>query len=468
MVVNGVVSVVVLAACFYAYTMLGERKRPSRSKPNKPAATVVLTEPLRVHDGPVSVQANGVVVPLREIRLATEVAGRVVEQSSNLRNGRMVQAGETLIQLDRTEFEIEVKRLNAQQGQEAAELASIDVSIENTQQVMALAEQQLEIAQGERERVSSLVQRQAASSSEVDVAKRSELSSRSALVELQNRRRELIAQRQLVVEKQALTQVALERAQLDLDRTTIRSPLRGRVVASSVEEQSFLPVGTSFVTIEDTSAVEVRANLTAEQMVWVWSSQASTTQAESDQAIDDRVPPLSATVEYQFGAQARRYDARLERIDGAGIDLDTRTYPCLFRVESGTDQDDSTVTDPLMRGTFVSVTIHTVPTRRLHEVPESAIRPGNRLWLNVGDQLTVQEITIVSRSEDQVIVDLGSSLTPLANQRAPGVIVSPISDPVPGMALANGGVLVKDAAFENKTIKDTTTKETTATEKAAG
>ncbi len=71
----------------------------------------------------------------------------------------------------------------------------------------------------------------------------------SALIELGNRKRELTAQRQLIVDKQALTKVQLERAALDLNRCVVKSPIHGIVVTSSVEEQSFIATGTPFVTI---------------------------------------------------------------------------------------------------------------------------------------------------------------------------------------------------------------------------
>lgn len=164
-IVNGGVSIAVLGACIFGYTLLGERARPARSKPPKMAGTVVATETLKLHEGPVSIASNGIVVPLREIRLATEVAGRVIEQSPNLRNGRMVAAGEVLIRLDPIQYELEVRRLQSQQSQESAELAVIDVSIENTTQLLALAEEQVTLSKSERTRADTLVQRQAASSS---------------------------------------------------------------------------------------------------------------------------------------------------------------------------------------------------------------------------------------------------------------------------------------------------------------
>mgnify|MGYP003668099800 CR=1 FL=1 len=498
LVLNIVVSIMILGGCLFGYTLLGERKRPARSKPNKPAATAVTTEALQRHQGPLSISSNGVVVPLREIRLATEVAGRVVEQSENLRPGREVSKGETLIRLDAIEYELEVRRLAAQKTQEDAELAAADVAIENTAHLLSLAEEQVRLASAERIRADALVARQAASVAEVDVAKRAELTAKSALVELQNRERELIAQRTLILRKQALTEVASERAKLDLSRTTVTSPIDGRVVQSGVEEQSFIAAGTSFVTIEDTTAIEVRSNLTVDQMYWVWNSAAMANQFDQGNH-GDRVPPVSATIQYRLGKRVYQWQAVLARIDGAGIDLDTRTYPCLLRVDSpanvvavetdsaGDRSDNSPlpgngVADGprrLMRGMFVSVTLNVQATRTLYRVNEVAIRPGNRIWLDVDGKLRVVPVEVISRMNDAVIVDadIDSALamstmptstvttsTVTADQVA--VIISPVSDPKDGMPVMASGTTPRQAGRTPAGIADDAS--ALDSEKAAG
>ncbi len=438
-IVNLVVSTAILAAALYGYTFLGKRQRPARTKPPKPTATAVSTEPLLIHSGPISITANGVVVPLRELRLASEVAGRVIKLSENMRPGRLVSQDETLVEIDPIEFELEVRRLRAQQSQENAELAAIQTSIENTTELLRFAADQVDLAKRERQRAASLVARQAASTAEVEVAERAELTAKSALVENDNRRRDLVSQKQLVIEKQKLTEIQLERAQLDLSRTKIVSPIDGRIVASMIEEQSYLTAGTPFVTIEDTAAVEVRANLTVDQMLWVWNSLGI---ADKRSVADDRVPPIPATIEYRVGPRLFQWNAVLHRIDGVGIDQSTRTYPCLFRIDQPNVVEAVDVASAnqgpsrLMRGMFVAVKILAEPAQTLYRVPESAIRPGNRVWINANDQLQIVPVQIVSRAGDAVIVEAEFNNASNSQDKL-AVVVSPISDPRQGMQISD-------------------------------
>ncbi|TWU15367.1 efflux RND transporter periplasmic adaptor subunit [Allorhodopirellula heiligendammensis] len=454
--VNVIVSSGILALCVFGYTFLGERERPERAKSAKSGKTTVTTQELRIHSGPVPIDVNGVAVPLREIRLATEVSGRIVEQSRNLRTGRMVEAGEVLIRLDPIEYELEVKRLRAQASQEAAEVASVEVSIGNTHELSKLAQQQFDLAKSERDRVDILAKRQAASATELDAVKRAELTAKASFVELGNRLRELESQRLLLLEKRAMTDVLLQRAQLDLSRCVVKTPIRGRVVASTVEEDSYVPAGTSFITIEDTSAVEVRCNLTADQMIWVWSSGGITRFIEPSAlelarvapgdagesplpmgtSEDDRVPPIPATISYKFGSETHHWPAVLQRIDGAGIDPQTRTYPCLFRVNTPQSLVSTGRRQQLTRGMFVSVVMDTQPDQTLYEVAETAIRPGNRVWLSVDGRLRVLPVTIVSRLPESIVIAMDPEKSQGVSLAMAEIIVSPVSDPLDGMAIA--------------------------------
>ncbi|MCC9658227.1 efflux RND transporter periplasmic adaptor subunit [Rhodopirellula halodulae] len=453
--VNLVVSVSILGLSVYGYTFLGERTRPQRKKPPKSPFTVVSTSDLREHRGPVQIDVNGVVVPLRELRLATEVAGRAVELSRNVRAGRSVASGEVLLKLDATEYELEVKRLKALSKQEAAEEDAVRVSIENTRELQTLAEKQLEIANQETKRVRALVDQRAASASEVDTARRAELAANAELVTLQNQLREQAAQLQLVIEKRQLTGVLLERAELDLSRCVVRSPIDGRVVSSAVEEQSFVPMGTTFVTVEDTSAVEVRASLTADQMFWIWNSRSTADDPilDSGESFETSSPEgresgvtVPAIVSCELGNERHRWSAVFERLDGVGIDPNTRTYPCLFRVEAPLSKSDSDLERPLTRGMFVNVSIETNPNRKLLRVSETAVRPGNRLWLSLEGKLRIVPVSVVSRIGDEVVVQMQIAREHLDAFAEAKIIVSPISDPVEGMPVGSA----TDAAGSGK------------------
>ena len=132
----------------------------------------------------------------------------------NLRAGKRVTKGETLIKLDPTDYQLNLNQLLAQQKQEAAELQSNNVSITNTEKLIELAERQTRLAVNDRKRAVKLKSNQAISASEVDIAERAELTAQSSLIEVNNNRRDLGSETQHAAREQTLTEVLVQRAKL--------------------------------------------------------------------------------------------------------------------------------------------------------------------------------------------------------------------------------------------------------------
>tara|TARA_R110002049_G_scaffold285698_1_gene466755 strand:+ start:166353 stop:167891 length:1539 start_codon:yes stop_codon:yes gene_type:complete len=427
-VTKGVLSLGIVAASVAAFLFLGTGEAPSRKPPPKPVGVAVTTEPIREHRGAVMIETNGVVVPFREISLAAEVRGRVIEQSENLRAGRRVRRGETLIKIDPTEYEIEVRRLESLESQAIAELDALDITVANTKEMLTLSKEELDLQRAELKRVESLRARNASSASEMETAKRAELAARSAVVRVENELRSFAAQKALLEQRRNLTKVELERAKLDLSRTVIAAPVDGMVSRSMVEEQAYVSPGQVFAAIEDASAMEVRCNLTTDEMHWVWNHR-------------DDSKPISAVIRFDIGNRQHQWDAVFERVDGAGIDDNTRTVPCLFRVNNldsvarfGDDSSDRPQgSQALIRGMFVSVYIETVPDGELFRLPNRAIRPGKRVWLNDAGLLRVAKVDVVSRIEGDTVVQSKQ----LSSQDQ--VITSPVPGASDGLTVTTGG-----------------------------
>jgi multidrug efflux pump subunit AcrA (membrane-fusion protein) len=446
-VVNAVVSISILAACAYGFMALGVPDEPQRKKPARPPGVLVQTIPVKSHQGPVTLEANGVVVPFREISLAAEVRGKVIELSPNLRPGHTVQQGETLVRLDPTEYYLEVQRLKQQQQQVKAELAALDVQVGNTALLITLAEQDLELQQTELKRAQSLVQRGAGSQTAVDAARRAELTSQDALVRLQNQARDQQAQQNLLNQRQALTQIELQRAELDERRTHITAPISGVVVQSLVEEKSYLQPGMTFAVIEDTEAMEVNCSLTLDDMYWIWNDTGGVRSGESDplSANGYALPPTPVIVRFDLGERGYEWKGVLSRQGRAGLDERTRTVPCRVRVDQprrvlpvGAGSEDYASNDgprTLMRGMFVTVQIECTPHRRLLDIPERAIRPGNRVWIASAGTLRVRPVEIISRHNDRAVIDATEGDIHPDDK----LIVSPVANVRDGLPVREGG-----------------------------
>jgi multidrug efflux pump subunit AcrA (membrane-fusion protein) len=240
--------------------------------------------------------------------------------------------------------------------------------------------------------------------------------------------------------------VLLEKAKLDLSRTKITAPVDGVVVVDSVEKDSYVKKGTALVTIEDTSAVEVKCSLRVDELAWIWRSAPAAVagQKPSDVAADYAICETPVTVVYRLGERDCEWTGSLCRYDGIGLDETTRTVPCRVvvanptearsgdRSESPAESSSNDCPPALVRGMFVSVKIHVAGQGNLLSVPAAAVRPGGRLWLVQDDKLQLLDnISVVSILDDRVLIRQGQ-VHPRVNDR---VVVSHLPFAESGMAV---------------------------------
>lgn len=206
----------------------------------------------------------------------------------------------------------------------------------------------------------------------------------------------------------ALAGTQLEKAKLDLARTEVKAPTSGVIVSDPAEEDSYVQPGNPLATLEDTSSVEVSCSLQMDELYWLWQHDAppadsldfpaigTGTEKSDEQFIRAAtlaargMPAVSATVLYELGGQRFVWDGKLSRYEGAGLDERTRTVPCRVLVQNPTEvslrkssESSSVFLAPqaLLRGMYVSLEFHVDPRVSLLRVPESAVRPGDLLWL---------------------------------------------------------------------------------------
>ena len=306
-VVRGIVRwltpVVILGAGIAAFMLLGRQPAPERKVFESPGAALVqATEAVR-ETGGLAIELDGVVVPLREVTLAAEVPGRVLRKADACKAGRSVTKGTLLYEIDPRDYDFDVARLERELSQAGLAIEELGEEIIQNATGIELAGQQVELARREVKRLEALKSNRIVTESEHDRAIREELNAATTLSNLQGQARMLQKRRNRLEEAQGLAATMLEKAKLDQVRTRVVSPTDGVVVEDHVEQDSYVAKGTPMVTIEDTSAAEIRTSLQMEEVARIWRA-ASAAEAAAG-AIND-LPPAVATV--VFTIQDKRYE----------------------------------------------------------------------------------------------------------------------------------------------------------------
>lgn len=388
-IVRFVAPLLILGGALAIFLLMGSQPPPERVQPAAAVAVPVRTALVESRAEGVDIEVDGVVVPLREVTLAAEVAGRVREKSAACKSGQYVTKGTLLLRIDPRDYELEVERLEREVQQASLSIEEIDEELTQNADSIELSKQQVAIARREAERLGSLAEGRIVTESAADQAVRDQLSTSNALSNLQGQRRVLQKRRNRLLEAQALATTMLDRARLDLERTSVVAPVDGVVVEDMVEQESYVAKGTTLVVLEDTSAAEVKTSLRMDEVARVWGSRSSD---ESSPGAHE-IPDTAASVIFTMGDRTYQWKGTLSRQEGRGLDEKTRTLPCRVLVPDpravqaidayGAPMPRLPPEAPrsLLRGMFVEVLVHVDTGQPLVSIPEDALRPTGEVWV---------------------------------------------------------------------------------------
>lgn len=355
-----------------------------KSRPDVRAVSREMTLPLvravevtaRAHH--FQVHAQGTVAPRTEINLVAEVPGRVLHVSDAFTEGGFFEAGETLIELDRRDYELAVTRAYAN-------LAEAEVRLQREEAEGEVARQEWE-SLGEGEPGVLLL------------------------------REPQLAEAQAVV---ASARANLETAKLDLERCRIQAPFAGRVRVKRADMGQYVARGEVVGRVYAIDYVEVRLPLSLEELGFLELPVQYRGEAAAREG--PRV-----VLRARVGNQRHEWEGRIVRTEGE-IDTRTRMLTAVARVDDPFARSQDWQRPPLAVGLFVDAEIDGRAAGEVHVAPRAALRLDQRLMVVDRDQrLRFRQVDILRFEGERVVFGEGLE----AGDR---VCVSPLEIAVEGM-----------------------------------
>ena len=372
--------VVLAVSIVGAMLLLSSRPEAERRDVEVRSTLVETIVPTR---GPQSIDivGYGTVEPHRRLAVQPQVGGQVMELNDAVRVGGILRAGETILRIDPRDYELAVR-------QREADVANAAVAL------------QLEEARG------------------LVAAREWELLGES--IETSELGRRLARREPQKVEKEAMLEASkgrLEQAELDLERTTLRTPFNSMVLEDSIEIGQVVSPQTRVATLVGTDRFDVIVAVPLDQLPLI----------RVDPTDPDRGSAASVVQELGEGETVRR-QARVDRVIGE-VERAGRLARVRVLVEDPLGLEDGAASIPLLVGSYVTVRIQGPEVQDVVELPRAVVRDNDTVWVMDADQeLQIRPLDIVDGRPQTVVarLDLG-----------PGeeIVTSPLPVAIPGMRL---------------------------------
>jgi len=332
----------------------------------RPLVAVISVEPTSTA---LNVSAQGNVVPRNESNLVAEVSGRLMYVSPNLVNGGFVAQDEVLFRIDPRDHEL------------------------------AVAQAKLSVAQAERrleeERADAEVARE-----EWDALGKGEP---SALTLREPQVAEAVASLDAA-------RAALDRAELDLERTEVAAPFPARVREKLVALGEFVSRGQTLATGYSIDYAEVRLPLPDAELAYLELPTGLSSASQEGPIV---------TLWADFAGRRQTWRGRIVRTEGA-IDPRTRMIVAVAEIADPYARDDESSVAPLSVGLFVQAEIQGRVIDHVIVLPRTAMRDSNTIYtVDKQNRLHVRTVEVERKGRHEVVITGGIP----AGER---VIVSPL------------------------------------------
>lgn len=361
--------------------------------PQRPAfdgpQMVVETDVVMPRDYPVVLESYGTVQPRTQSMLVAQVGGQIISVNENVRGGGFFEKGDVLARIDPRDYEADVR---------IAEAVLLDA-----RQALVEAEARTAQAREDWER----------------------LGNEGEAPELVLRIPQLEAAKARVVSARS----ALQKAELDLERTRIVAPFAGRVLRQLADIGQVVSANTQVAEIYATDSVEIRLPLRNRDLRFI-------DLPELYRYTETVADSTNAKIYSDLGG-SKAWDATLIRTEGA-IDETARQLHVIARIDDpfGRANEDRV---PLKIGEYVTARLEGKVVKGALVIPNNTIYQGAYVYIVEEGVLQRRNIDIAWQNDADAIIadglDAGDELvtTPL------GQVTSGIRVSVVGADTRGGG-----------------------------
>ncbi len=331
--------------------------------------SVFRVEPARLQR---MIPAFGTAVPDREVVIAAEVAGQIVE-ANDLKVGRHVEApsvssatdgttrregGSLLLRIDASTYQERVLQARKLMALDDVQLKQLDQERENSRRLLTTEQANLRTAKEEYENAQRLSREGAGTASSVRRAELEMHRYEDAVIRLENDLGLYDVRREQLLSARDSHESDLELAQQDLRRTEVYPPFNAVVSEVMVDQGQYVRPGEACLRLTDPTRVEVPLSLTLTDFLEI----AAMREAGMD---------VHVALSENESAEPRWFSDPLTDLRQAPeADQQTRTVKVYVEV------DNTKQTVPLLPGTFVFARIEGQVADEIMVIPRDAIVEG--------------------------------------------------------------------------------------------
>jgi len=366
----------------------------------------------------------GVAEPGQVWEAVAEVKGTVLSMHPRLKSGELIEAKNILVQIDPTEYELAVARLEARIEEIRASINKLATDKENMKQLLAIEQRSIELALKLLERKRALAKRNAISFDEVDREEKSFLQQKQTVQQLKNSLSLIPSQQKALNANLSAWHTDLKLAKINLSKTVILAPFDCRLGDLSIEVGQFVHTNQSLFKIHGTAVTNIEARFQIDELrniIGEGKREKFKSGIDAD-AIKQLFSDVKVLLRLQNSDWSTEWEARIDRIREV-VDSQTREIRVVVAVDRPYEQAVPGERPVLMPGMFCEVELQGQVRPKRIVLPRSALYGNSVFVVDEQDRLNKRQVAVDFVQSDFVVIKSGLS----------GNEIIVVSDPSPAI-----------------------------------
>ncbi|MCP3964926.1 MAG: efflux RND transporter periplasmic adaptor subunit [Lentisphaerae bacterium] len=435
-----VCSAIIVFAALITATLFIIKPRPKKRSSEELIKSLMAIS-VTTSDVKLKLSGYGTAEPIRDVKLSSELKGRIVMKSTDLKVGQLVKKGQILAKIDVSDYEIALQEAKAEMSRLKSERIQLVQLIKDTYEQLQKEQSILKLCISDYIRQRDLQRKGISAKKALEESTRQVVNQRKTIINTKsqlNQRKIQLSTTDAQIKRAAAVK---KMAEINIERSTIASPFKGRVNKMYIENGEYVQPGTQLFDIADDTQMEIPVALDAYDV----AKMLGLTSRDPKQYLNWFKKPENTEVKIIWAEDPELcvWKGKISRIKE--FCPETRTVKIIVRptqFESG-----SKGFFPLVSGMFCKIFFEGMTLKNAVKIPWVAVQlDGDVYVVNSKGRLEQRAIKIFGTEGDYAIISSGlKSGDLLIVQRLPrglvnGMKVKPInpSDGLPYIMGKNG------------------------------
>ena len=387
------------------------KKPPAKNEITEKVHTVKASQ-ITKSDHLIYLEGYGIIQSSETVKVSSEISGIVTFINPNLEKGLTINKDEILFKIQEDDYKLAVKREKNRIQTIEAQIKELKTDISFSQKSLGLLQKQLNLAKNDLNRQEALLAKGIGSIVTKEAVEQAYIRSESSV--LTNKQRIASSEAKINTLRNQIDEarVLMELNQNNLEKCTVKSPAKLRVISKSIEKGQLASPGMTLTVLENDENLEIPVMISGPDLVkWL----------NFDKQKNNIFTSLNKTVADIYWTESKN-----NKILAKGLLTRIENYDSGNRMAKGLVQITN-INDTVAPGMFCRVKIAGKKLKNVFKVPRVSLNQNSELMIIIDDRLQFSKVSEVYDEGDFIYVSseqLNESILVINNK---------LSNPITGL-----------------------------------